>query len=147
MDKPVESYTDSARQTQTQTGNEMSLTYDLRGLDILNLPEWFAAHDYSDKHDNYTLFETLVFRMMVIRPSKDGTIRAAEAKTLIIRNRVWEAAEGGTGVLIPDEFIRRMIGLSTNVFPAYSDKEFDQQMGRIAREAIQMDMPKGWDNF
>lgn len=126
----------------------MSLNYDMRELDIDIITEWWDRKEFGAYYSNQTLFESFMMRLMVMRPSNDGTIRADEAKTLILRNAIWEKHVGG--IHIPHMFIRRMIGLKTNVFPAYSSDDYAKAIGRIIEEdAIKQlnDEFNGWDNF
>lgn len=117
---------------------QMAITYDLNGLDISNLPEFWDRKEFSETHTNWTLFENFVFRMLVLRASDNGDITTDNVKTFILRNAVWERDE--TSLTIPVSFIRRMIGLSTNIFPAHSDEEFDAMIGRIIRERVEFDI-------
>lgn len=116
----------------------MAITYDLNGLDISNLPEFWDRKEFSETHTNWTLFENFVFRMLVLRASDNGDITTDNVKTFILRNAVWERDE--TSLTIPVSFIRRMIGLRTNIFPAHSDEEFDAMIGRIIRERVEFDI-------
>lgn len=125
----------------------MAITYDASKLDTGNFAEWCERSDYdSTPWNNGQLFESFIFRMAAFRPMTNGTFDIESCKIAILRNRLYENATID-GPIIPDEFIRRMIGLETNIFPRKSDDDFDMFIGRLIRENTLRYMPTGWDNF
>lgn len=105
----------------------MSLDYDMRNVSGFS-PEWWEVKQFGAYYDNSTLFETFVFRMMALRAGE--TITDSNIERFILRNRVYESAIGG--IHIPDAFIRGLIGLRTNIFPAANDAQF----GRVILNAL-----------
>lgn len=128
----------------------MAITYDLRKLDIDNLTEFWERKEFSDDYDNWTLFQSFVFRLVILRPSKTGEITIDAAKLAIERNHIWEVAVSHShlaGINIPDMFIRRMIGLDTNIFPMHSDEQFNESVGRELRTSAMVDFNRERINF
>lgn len=113
----------------------MALSYDMTKLDIASIPEWFETVEYgTDGYSNYALFEALVFRLMSIRSLKNGEITIANVREVIERSATMETVFGLPH--IPADFIRRMIGLKTNVFPRITTKAFmTDVMESVMRDA------------
>lgn len=125
----------------------MSLDYDLRKLDIPNLIEFWESTEYDEKglYTNWEYFTVFVHRLMVLR-SVDCDLTVDNVKETIIRNRMYESI-CEPGFVLPIMFIRRMIGLSTNVFPSHNREQFGATLERIVRENTMRYMPTDWDNF
>lgn len=127
----------------------MAITYDLRNLDIDNIPEFWERKEFGE-YDNWTYFQSFIFRLVVLRPTKTGEITIDAAKLAIERNHIWEVALSNSrmaGITIPDSFIRRMIGLDTNIFPMHSDEEFNASVGRELRTSAMIDFDRERINF
>lgn len=125
----------------------MALTYDIRGLDITDIKEFWDSTEFDDEglYTNWEYFQVFVFRMMILR-SIDCDLTVDNVKETIIRNRMYERV-CDPGLELPIMFIRRMIGLSTNIFPSTSREEFGAALERIVRENTIRYMATGWDNF
>jgi hypothetical protein len=111
----------------------MAINFNLSKLDIENLPEWWDAYEFGD-YTNYDYFEAFVWRLMVLKPTRNGNIGPDEAKRAIVRNAIYEKVCGG--IKIPAEFIRRMIGLETNIFPLHNDAQFKATIWRIIMDDV-----------
>lgn len=115
----------------------MAIHWDLTQLDITDLKEWWDRVEHEgSKHTNATLFESFVFRMMVLKPTSSGAITPESARVAAVRNEMYERALDQHGIHIPTSFIRRMIGLKTNIFPKDTDLQFNKWLaGELQKQA------------
>lgn len=126
----------------------MAISYDMRGLDITDIREWSERNDYSDTRTNWDLFVSFVHILAVVRPMTDGEFTIKACKLAIPRIHAFEDATMQRETRrIPVMFIRRMIGLSTNIFPMADEEKFKTILGEILFTNSRYTLPNDWDKF
>lgn len=124
----------------------MAITWNAKPLDTGDFAAWCEQRDYMPNRDNWELFTAFVFRLAALRCSPNGTVTAEVAKEFMVRDAMFCQVDPYLSP-VPYEFVRRMIGLETNIFPRQSDEQFAIYIGERMRENAINSFNDGWDNF
>lgn len=124
----------------------MAITWNAQPLDTGDFSAWCEQRDYAPNRDNWEFFTSFVFRLAALRCAPVGTVTPDVAKEFMVRDAMFCAVDEYLSP-IPHEFVRRMIGLETNIFPRQSDEQFAIYIGERIRENAIASFQHDWNNF